>query len=198
MLKMGLKKWAMRLKRGDRSAFLPFYERTAPGLLRFLIWKTGGNKPLAEDVLQETYVRFLLNLDRIESVKDVAVHAYILRIAKNCLVDKVGRTPQAKRTHVPLDTIGELTAENANSPESAVELRELSIAMEALPEKEREIIWLRDALGYSHREVADQIGLTEQASRQAYVRAKKSLMAELSDKWFPIPQGGQYATAEMP
>ena len=44
-------------------------------------------------------------------------------------------------------------------------------------EKDSEIIWLRDALGLSHREVADRLGLTEQAARQAYVRAKRALVS---------------------
>ena len=178
----GLRKWFRRLRAGDQSAFLPLYEKTAPGLLRFLLWKTNGDRPLSEDVLQEAYVRFLVNLDRLESDQDLAVQSYLLRIAKNCLIDKVARVPQATRPHIPLEALGDLNDPVADSrQERAVQLRELSIAMQSINEKESEIIWMRDALGLSHKEVAHQIGITEQASRQAYVRAKRSLMAELQE-----------------
>lgn len=174
-----LKSWLKRLKRGDQSAFLPLYQKTSPGLMRYLLWKTKGDRPLAEDILQETYVRFLLNVDRLESHKDIAVQSYLLQIVRNCLIDKVARTPEAKRPHVHLESLGDIREPGALRQETAVEMRELSVAMQSLSERESEIVWLRDGMGLSHREVADRVGITEQASRQAYVRAKRSLMTLL-------------------
>lgn len=196
MLGKSIKKWVKRLKKGDQSAFLPFYQKTAPGLLRYLLWKTNGDKPLAEDILQETYVRFLLSLDRLESVEDISVQSYLLRTVKHCLIDKVARAPQASRPHVPIDSIAPLPDSYETSrQERAVELRELAIAMNSLSEKDSDIIWLRDAFGMSHREVANQVGITEQASRQAYVRAKKSLLSELAPALLSFGNKGEsYAT----
>jgi RNA polymerase sigma factor (sigma-70 family) len=194
-----LGKWIQRLRKGDQSAFLPLYEKTAPGLLRFLMWKTNGDRPLSEDILQESYVRFLLNLDRIESDQEIAVQAYLLRIVKHCLIDKAARTPQATRQHVSLDAIMDVSDPHESMrQERAVEMRELELAMKSLNEKDSEIIWLRDGLGLSHREVADRIGITEQASRQAYVRAKRTLISELATKITSIAEpGGSYATPEL-
>lgn len=197
MVQKNLAKWVKRLREGDQSAFLPFYEKTAPGLLRFLLWKTNGDRPLAEDILQEGYVRFLVNLDRLESDQEISIQSYLLRIVKHCLIDKTARTPQGKRPHVPMDELLHMEDPTANAQqERAVEMRELAIAMGSLNEKDSEIIWLRDGLGFSHREVADQVGITEQASRQAYVRAKRMLMSELADAIIPN-QGGAYASTEM-
>jgi RNA polymerase sigma-70 factor, ECF subfamily len=189
-----LNSWVKRLRNGDQSAFLPFYEKTAPGLMRFLLWKSNGNKELAEDILQESYVRFLLHLDRLESEEEISIQSYLLRIVKHCLIDKVARSPHAARTHIPMEDALHLeqTKQDAKQ-EQAVELRELAIAMSSLSEKDSEIIWLRDALGMSHREVAVQVGITEQASRQAYVRAKRSLLSELAATGAAILNGGDYA-----
>lgn len=196
MLGKSLRSWVGRLKGGDQSAFLPLYERTAPGLMRFLLWKTKGDKALSEDILQESYVRFLLHLDSIQSDEDIAIQTYLLRIVKHCLIDKTVRSPQQNRTHVPIETIFDLPeSEGAPRQEQAVELRELSLAMGTLNEKDSEIIWLRDALGLSHREVADRVGISEEASRQAYVRAKRALMRELGRAFgVESPQGASYAT----
>lgn len=193
----GLQKWVQRLRAGDQSAFLPLYEKVAPGLLRFLMWKTNGDRALSEDVLQEAFVRFLVNLDRLESDQEFAVQAYLLQIVKRCLIDKAARTPQATRPHVSVDALFDLADPIESSrQERAVEMRELAIAMKSLNEKDSEIIWLRDALGMSHKEVADQIGISEQASRQAYVRAKRTLMSELKSTLLPIlDEGGPNAPA---
>lgn len=188
-----LKHWVERLRRGDQSAFLPFYEKTAPGLMRFLLWKTNGDRPLSEDVLQESYVKFLIHLDKLESVEDLSVQSYLLQTVRNCLIDKAGRSAERARPYVELSEAGPMIdSKETRRSEAAVELRELQIAMKSLNEKESEIIWLRDALGLSHREVANQIGISEEATRQAYGRAKKSLMAVLCRQLSPLNVGGDY------
>ena len=191
-----LSHYIQRLRQGDQSAFLPLYEKTAPGLMRFLMWKTHGDRALSEDVLQESFVRFLINLDKIEAVEELAVQRYLLQMVKNCHIDKVARAPTAERNTVPLDSlpIHAEAAENSRA-ENAIEMRELKLAMESLNEKDSEIIWLRDALGLSHKEVAERLGLTEEAARQAYVRAKKALVAFFNsgvEKLAPIR--GTYVT----
>lgn len=193
-----LKSYIQRLKRGDQSAFLPLYEKTAPGLMKFLMWKTNGDRPLSEDILQEGYVKFLLHLDKLESSEDVSVQAYLLRIVKHSLIDKVARAPHTTRPHVALENAGPIQDAAAESAqERAVEVRELAIAMNSLNEKDSEIIWLRDALGMSHREVANQVGISEQASRQAYVRAKRSLIAEMASSFLPLGEEGGAVAPEM-
>jgi len=190
-----LKQWVERLRQGDQSAFLPFYEKTAPGLMRFLLWKTNGDRPLSEDVLQESFVKFLLHLDKLDNVEDLAVQSYLLQTVRNCLIDKAGRSAERARPYVELSEIGPvIDSRETNRPEAAVELRELQLAMKSLNEKESEIIWLRDGLGLSHREVADQIGISEDATRQAYGRAKKSSMAVLCRQFSPLTSGGEYVS----
>ena len=191
-----LSKYIQRLRQGEQEAFLPLYEKTAPGLMRFLMWKTGGDKPLSEDILQESFVRFLVNLDKLEAVEEIAVQRYLLQMVKNCLIDKVVRVPKASKNSIPLDEMIEFAdTASKNRAESAIELRELKVAMESLNEKDSEIIWLRDALGLSHREVAERVGISEQASRQAYVRAKRTLVSFFKDGIENLTQvGGRYVT----
>jgi len=190
-----LKQWVERLRSGDQSAFLPFYEKTAPGLMRFLLWKTNGDRPLSEDVLQESYVKFLLHLDKLQSLEDLSVQSYLLQTVRNCLIDKAGRAAERARPYVELSEMAPvIDSRESNRPEAAVELRELQIALKSLNEKDSEIIWLRDGLGLSHREVANQIGISEDATRQAYGRAKKSLMAVLCRQLGPLTSGGEYVS----
>lgn len=173
-----LSQYIQRLRQGDQSAFLPLYEKTSPGLMRFLLWKTRGDRALSEDILQESFVRFLINLDKLESVEEISIQRYLLQMVKNCHIDKVVRAPKADRNSVSLEELQNVSENYENSrAENAIEMRELKLAMESLNEKDSEIIWLRDALGLSHREVAERLGLTEQATRQAYVRAKRALIS---------------------
>jgi RNA polymerase sigma-70 factor (ECF subfamily) len=191
-----LSHYIQRLRQGDQSAFLPLYEKTSPGLMRFLMWKTNGDRALSEDILQESFVRFLVNLDKLEAVEELAVQRYLLQMVKNCHIDKVARAPKADRNAVPLDEIQNYAeAIESNRAENAIEMRELKLAMDSLAEKDSEIIWLRDALGLSHKEVAERVGISEQAARQAYVRAKKALISFFKNGVHSLAPGrGNYAT----
>jgi RNA polymerase sigma-70 factor, ECF subfamily len=192
-----LSQYIQRLRQGDQSAFLPLYEKTSPGLMRFLLWKTNGDRALSEDILQESFVRLLVNLDKLEAVEELAVQRYLLQMVKNCHIDKVARSPKMDRNSVPLEeALNFSEAFENNRAEHAIEMRELKLAMDSLNEKDSEIIWLRDALGLSHKEIAERVGLTEQAARQAYVRAKRALIAFFKDGVTSLsPARGTYATA---
>ncbi|MCX6101822.1 MAG: sigma-70 family RNA polymerase sigma factor [Proteobacteria bacterium] len=191
-----LSQYIQRLRQGDQSAFLPLYEKTAPGLMRFLMWKTNGDRALSEDILQDSFVRLLVNLDKLEAVEELAVQRYLLQMVKNCHIDKVARAPKAERNCVPLEALKDVSESfEANRAEQAIEMRELKLAMDSLNEKDSEIIWLRDALGLSHKEVADRIGISEPAARQAYLRAKRSLLSFFEKELHGLaPMGGTYAT----
>jgi RNA polymerase sigma-70 factor (ECF subfamily) len=191
-----LSQYIQRLRQGDQSAFLPLYEKTSPGLMRFLLWKTRGDRALSEDILQESFVRFLVNLDKLKSVEELSIQRYLLQMVKNCHIDKVVRAPKADRNSVPLEELQNVSESYENGrAENAIEMRELKLAMESLNEKDSEIIWLRDALGLSHREVAERLGLTEQATRQAYVRAKRALIAFFKNGVDSLtPARGNYVT----
>lgn len=191
-----LSQYIQRLRQGDQSAFLPLYEKTAPGLMRFLMWKTHGDRALSEDILQESFVRFLINLDKLEAVEELAVQRYLLQMVKNCHIDKVARAPKTDRNAISLEDISQYNeATENNRAEHAIEMRELKLAMDSLNEKDSEIIWLRDALGLSHKEVAERLGLTEQAARQAYVRAKRALISFFNNGVENLsPARGNYVT----
>jgi len=186
---MALHQYLEKLKQGDQSAFLPFYQKTAPGLMRFLMWKTKGDKPFCEDILQDSFVRFLCHVDNVQATEDAGIQGYLLRIVRNCLIDKATRLSHVQHPHVPIEEIYSLADNQALSrTENSIEMRELWVAMRSPRDKDSEILWLKDVMGMSHKEVAEQFGMTEQASRQAYVRAKRSLIEELKVGFRPKPK----------
>src|ERR1035441_434280 len=68
----------------DDEAFAGFYERSARSLWAYLA-RTSGDPALAEDLMQESYVRFLCATLREEG--EVAARRYLFRIATNLLRD---------------------------------------------------------------------------------------------------------------
>jgi DNA-directed RNA polymerase specialized sigma24 family protein len=72
----------------DQDAFSALYEETARGMWAFLLRRT-GDEHLAEDLLQETYYRFLRTRRAYQS--DAHRRHYLFRIASNVANDAMSR-----------------------------------------------------------------------------------------------------------
>lgn len=152
----------------DNDAFAAFYERTARPVWAYLA-RVSGNSTLADDLLQETYLRFLgANIPDGE----VACRHYLFRIATNLLRDQ-WRRPKP----MPLDHVSESALTAVGHPNAAsIDARTaLALAFPRLRPRERLLLWLAYAEGASHREIAEITGLRETSIRLLLFRAKHKL-----------------------
>src|SRR5262245_1224467 len=141
----------------DEDAFRLFYERTARSVWAYLTRMTGDAR-LADDLLQETYYRFLRASVSHES--DAHRRNYLFRIATN-LVNDHRRRPQIERVEISerLEAAEARLGDNgANVAERTARRIDLARAMNRLKPRERDMLWLAYANGSSHQEIADALG----------------------------------------
>ena len=81
---MSLNEVFLELKRGDQSHFNWFYENSKKQLF-YNIFSYTKNYELSEDLLQETYVKFLTNIKNIDD--KVNVLGYLMVMSKNITLD---------------------------------------------------------------------------------------------------------------
>src|SRR5580692_320924 len=86
----------------DSEAFSGFYERSARSLWAYLA-RVSGNPALADDLMQEAYLRFLGAAGRTSVPADgeVACRRYLFRIATNLLRDHWRRPAATSLEEVP-------------------------------------------------------------------------------------------------
>lgn len=147
----------------DEDKFNLLYRRTARPLLGYLA-RISGDRALAEDLLQETYFRFLRA--QVPPLTDVQLKSYLFRIATNLLRDYYRK---AKRAGVaPAKDPTEMRL----SPE--VELRQdLGRVFERLSTRERQLLWLAHVEGLNHREIAEILGVRSWSVRAMVFRARR-------------------------
>lgn len=150
----------------DEQEFRLLYEATARPVLAYLIGVT-GRRDTAEDLLQETYCRFLArghtSMDASEQRR------YLFRIATNLLRDRWRRSKDARWTEM-VDT-GYLPDTNLG-----IDVRR---AIKALKPRERELLWLAYVEGMSHAEIASATGLSAMSIRLLLFRARRRAAALL-------------------
>ena len=156
------------------EAFRTFYELTARPVWSYLA-RTTGDRRLADDLLQETYYRFLRANPAFES--DDHRRNYLFRIATN-LVHDHRRKPFME---VPAAAIVEVpdVAAAAQAAERAARRLDLERAMKQLKPRERSLLWLAYAQGWSHEEIASAIGVKTASMKAMLHRARQRLVTLL-------------------
>jgi RNA polymerase sigma-70 factor (ECF subfamily) len=157
----------------DEDTFRAFYDRTARGVWAYLARVT-GDRQLADDLLQETFYRFL----RAAATHENEPHRRnsLYRIATNLARDaRRRRLVRASFSVSPNDIEG--VPSSGGAPERIADFTE---AMSHLKPRERAMLWLAYAEGASHREIADVLGLRPGSLKTMLFRARRRLAVLLN------------------
>jgi len=154
----------------DEEAFRAFYERTARVVWAYLARVT-GDRQLADDLVQETYYRFL----RAAATYEGEAHRRnsLFRIATNLARDARRRSLIRAPLSVPCNDIESVPSRAQG--DSAEGRSDFARAMSLLKPRERAMLWLAYAEGASHREIADVLGLRQRSLKTMLFRARRRL-----------------------
>ena len=156
-----------------REEFELFYNRTAPAL-RSYIRRLAGNAALADEFLQESYVRLLT----APPLADAPRKSYLYRTATNLVTDH--RRSQGRQRHW-----WQLTAPRAEAQSAPVEFSsDIDRLFQTLAGRERALLWLAYVAGEGHREIAEILGLKESSVKVLLYRARRKMEAILTSHGF--------------
>ncbi|HNQ81277.1 MAG: sigma-70 family RNA polymerase sigma factor [Acidobacteriota bacterium] len=163
-----------------RSLFDTHHRRVFATAYRFL-----ANQADAEDVLQETFVRAYRSLDGFDSSYAGGFAAWIGRIGANCSLDAIRRKKKTRDTLSLEDGAVPPPPDSGHGtdPERSTGNREIRArienALNRLTPKQRLIFILRHYEGYTTREIAGMIDVTEGSVKTHLFRAVGALRKSL-------------------
>jgi len=156
----------------DEESFRAFYDRTARPLWSYLA-RLLGDPTAADDLLQETYYRFLRA--RLPEMDEAYRKNYLFRIATNLMRDHWRRSRGEQVLVLGVET-HERAAENFQ------QRSDLGRAFRCLKPRERQLLWLAYVEGCSHKEIAGVVGLKAASVRLLLFRARQKLAALLRER----------------
>ncbi|MFF2083536.1 RNA polymerase sigma-70 factor [Nocardia sp. NPDC058176] len=144
-----------------------------------LAYRMLGSATDAEDIVQDAFLRW--HGTEPGMVRDPA--AWLVKVTTNLCWNRLGSAAGRRERYVgqwlpePV-----MTSDSALGPVEAVEQRDtvslgFLVLAERLTPQERAVFVLREAFGYSHREVAELIELSAANCRQLHSRARKRVAA---------------------
>ena len=160
-----------RARGGDLSAHSELYERFSADVMT-VARRILGSPSRAEDVLQDTFVEVIRKVQTFRG--HASIGTWIHRIAVNkCLDQMRSRWWSDRRT---LDEIPGSSAVEALDPGQHWDIEKL---LDGLPDVARAVVWLHEAEGYTHREIAELMGRSESFSKSQLQRAHQKLRQAL-------------------
>ena len=142
----------------------------ADDVYRFAV-RCGGGEELSKDAVQEAYASLWERREQVEVEKG---KAFLFTVVHNCLMSH-HRHEQVHQQTLPL-----LEPDRVVQPDERFDLQEaLHRALERLPQVQREAVQLKDVEGYSCKEIADMLSLTEKQVSVYLFRARVSLKKTL-------------------
>jgi RNA polymerase sigma-70 factor (ECF subfamily) len=178
---------------GSQSAFEQIVRRYQRPVIS-LIARMTGDRSLAEDLAQETFVKAFRSLAAFDTTRRLS--SWLFRIAHNTAIDAMRRArPQQSLVHAVLDAGDATSADAPDEPSTPpapdpVERRELGQALEAaldeLRPDQRAAIVMRYENGLSFDEIGTVLGVPEVTARSHVHRARKELARLLTASgWAP-------------
>jgi RNA polymerase sigma-70 factor, ECF subfamily len=180
---------------GDDEAFRALVEPHRDGLHAHC-YRLLGSLHDAEDALQETLLRCWRGLARFDRARPL--RPWLYRIATNVCMNALAKRSRRVLSldappAPPDDGAGEPLAESLwlepypPAPEASYEEREsvelaFVAALQHLAPAQRAVLILRDVLGFSAREVSEQLDATTAAVNSSLQRARRTLAKSLPDR----------------
>ena len=153
----------------DEAAFLEFYARTAGPLFGYL-GRLTGNRVLAEDLVQDAYLR-LLSSRKLPRNQD-HLKNYLFRIATNLARDHFRRAGVEQR-------LGACVGPSRVDVSAESYAGDVWSLLARLKPRDRELLLLAYVEGFSHREIADVTGLMCASVRPLLFRSRRRFAAVL-------------------
>jgi len=145
------------------------FERYYKELLGYFS-KSIGDSEKAKDIVQETYLRISAMGERADTIMEP--RAFLYKTAKRILIDEWRKNQQAYTVSLnDTESIGYEDEEPLRQILSDDRMKTLYHAIDALPPRCQEAFKLHKFEGFSHKEVAEKMGISKNAVEKLIIRA---------------------------
>lgn len=162
--------------RNDRKAQREMYNRYVQRMMSIAV-RYVGDPDVAKDVVQEAFIKVFTSLGQY-SAKG-SFDGWLRRIVVNAALEYL-RANRVLCESIDSNEVIDMPAVNENALERIATDDLLSI-IASLPDGYRTVFNMYAIEGYSHKEIAERLGINEGSSRSQYLRAKALMQKKLND-----------------
>ena len=161
---------------GDQRAQRMLFEKFAPKMLGVCM-RYAKNTEQAEDVLQDGFVKVFTKLSHYKG--DGSFEGWIRRVIVNTALDQIRKNTKFQ-DNVALDDV-EYKLELKGNVLETLAAEELMVLINDMPTGYKVVFNMFAIEGYSHKEIAKELNVSENTSKSQYSRARAYLKNKLEE-----------------
>ena len=162
---------------GNRKAQKQFYEHFAPKMMGVCL-RYANDVEMAEDFLQEGFIKVFINLKSYRS--EGSIEGWVRKVIVNTALEVLRKNDVLKYS-VDIETAIQVSVTRPDAL-SRLTTAELLKHIQALPTGFRTVFNLFAIEGYTHREIAEMLTISEGTSKSQYARAKNWLQKRIGER----------------
>lgn len=160
--------------KGSPIAQRKLFEKFAPKMM-FVCLRYMKDQQEAEDVLQDGFIKVFQKLNAYENTG--SLEGWIRRVIVNTALDQIRKNSKYGYTE-DVDEVG-YKIENEDYAFEGLVAQDLMKLINQMPEGYKVVFNMFAIEGYSHKEIADLLGISENTSKSQYSRARAYLREKL-------------------
>ena len=166
--------WIEGAKRGDRRSQKAIYDLLSAKMFAVCL-RYMGDRDVAEDILQDGFVTLFSKLDSYSG--DGSFEGWARKIFVNTALMSLRKKDVLKQSE-DVDTAWNVLSEDP-TPIQKITYDELLDCIAELPPGFRTVFNMYVVEGYSHKEIAEELGISETTSRSQLLRARAMLQGKI-------------------
>lgn len=167
----------MRISNGDEEAFTTLFDQWK-NKLYFFVLKISNSQQIAEDVVQDVFVKLWLNRAKLNGVDNF--NAWLFRIAQNHLISGMRRMALETNILAEIQAKNPIQLENADQALLLKQLEEkIQDAVNSLPHRQKQIYTMTRIEGLKQDEIAKELKLSISTIQNHMTEALKNIKKQI-------------------
>lgn len=162
--------------------FAAWYHDHRSVVYRYIRFRV-ATRDVAEDITSEVFFKALRGLDHYDAAL-ASPRTWLLRIARNAVTDHLRSLRRKGSLHVSLDRVPDLVADVPSADDRMLKQERVQMLLNCaggLREMDREVLSLRYGSGLENGEIAEALGISNNAVAVRLHRALKRLKKAVDD-----------------
>lgn len=157
------------------------FRQSSPAIRKFLRLYTSRDFRLAEELVQETFLRAADNWTVLRKLEYELRLAWLQRVAANAAVDAFRRNGTARKERPAIALFRQREVDPYREALTAIAIERLVEVIDGMPPRRRLVAFLRWRCGWKSHEIADALHITPAAVSQQLTAARTILRRELQE-----------------
>lgn len=161
-------------QQGNVGAFESLYQRYMTKIYSFVLFKSGGNVALAQDITSDTFLKAFDHLPDFIQTEKGTFSARLYRIAYHCFIDAIkGKAAETVALHTGNEAVE--MRDMVDLYEKKMLTKDIVKYLEMLGSEKKDIFLLRIWEELSYDEIAEIVGKSAESCRQDFSRTMKKV-----------------------